>query len=149
MQGWSWPPSIQDNRWPCGLPRLEPRGCRVGNWGIGREVVPIGAGISNACVMSWKRRGGIWNNSVARAHFFFYTNENHHNKPYLPSHAVRCKCSNSCWLCCHPSCWQQPHCPCDPWLCCRKSCLCDAGCINGHVSNSSCLGKVCWWTTLA
>ncbi len=36
-------------------------GVIVGDWGIGRKVVPIGTQISNACVMSWKSRGGIWN----------------------------------------------------------------------------------------
>jgi hypothetical protein len=36
-------------------------GVVVGNWGIKHKVVPIGAGISNACVKSWKRRGGMWN----------------------------------------------------------------------------------------
>ncbi len=33
-------------------------GVIVGNWGIRRKVVPIGASIGNACVMSWKSRGG-------------------------------------------------------------------------------------------
>ncbi len=43
-------------------------GVVVGNWGIGRKVVTIGAGIGNACVMSWKRgRGGFGTNSVTRA----------------------------------------------------------------------------------
>jgi hypothetical protein len=28
-------------------------GVIVGNWGIGRKVVPVGAGIGGACVMSW------------------------------------------------------------------------------------------------
>jgi hypothetical protein len=36
-------------------------GVVVGNWGIGRKVVAIGAGIGDACVMSRKRRGGMWN----------------------------------------------------------------------------------------
>ncbi len=80
----------------------------------------------------------------------FCTNKNHRNKLHLPSHTVRCKCSNPCWCCCHPLCWRQMHlCPCDPRLCCRKLRLCDAGCIDGHASNSSCRGKVCWWTTMA
>ncbi len=42
-------------------------GVIVGNWCIRRKVVTIGAGIGNACVMSWKRRGGFGTNSVARA----------------------------------------------------------------------------------
>jgi hypothetical protein len=37
-------------------------GVVVGNWGIGRKVVTIRAGIGDACVMAcmmgWKRRGG-------------------------------------------------------------------------------------------
>jgi hypothetical protein len=33
-------------------------GVVVGDWGIGCEIVPIGARINNACVMSWKCRGG-------------------------------------------------------------------------------------------
>ncbi len=28
-------------------------GVIVGDWGIGHKVVPIGAGIGNACVISW------------------------------------------------------------------------------------------------
>ncbi len=36
-------------------------GVIVGNWGIGDKVVPIGARISNAFMMSWKHRRGIWN----------------------------------------------------------------------------------------
>jgi hypothetical protein len=36
-------------------------GVVVGNWGIGRKLVTIGAGIGDAFVMSWKCRGGIWN----------------------------------------------------------------------------------------
>jgi hypothetical protein len=35
-------------------------GVVVGNWGIGRKVVAIGAKIGDACVMSRKRRGGMW-----------------------------------------------------------------------------------------
>ncbi len=35
-------------------------GVIVGNWGIRRKLVPIRAGIRNACVMSWKSRGGIF-----------------------------------------------------------------------------------------
>ncbi len=33
----------------------------VGNWGIRHEVVPVGAGIGDACLTNWKSRGGIWN----------------------------------------------------------------------------------------
>ena len=36
-------------------------GVIVGDWGIGHKVVPIGARISDACVVSWKSRRGIWN----------------------------------------------------------------------------------------
>jgi hypothetical protein len=42
-------------------------GVIVGNWGIGRKVVTIGAGIGDACMMSWKRRGRVGTNLVARA----------------------------------------------------------------------------------
>ncbi len=42
-------------------------GVVVGGWGIERKEVPIRAKIGNACVMSWKRRGGgLGTNSVNR-----------------------------------------------------------------------------------
>jgi hypothetical protein len=50
-------------------------GVEVGNWGIGREVVPIESGISNACVMSWKRRGNVEQiQLLERNNNCFYTN---------------------------------------------------------------------------
>jgi hypothetical protein len=36
-------------------------GVVVGNWGIGRKVVTIGAKIGDTYVMNWEHRGEIWN----------------------------------------------------------------------------------------
>jgi hypothetical protein len=59
MQGWCWPPNV---RVTVGHADSNGRslGVIVGDWGIGRKVVTIGAGIDNACMMSWKHRRGIW-----------------------------------------------------------------------------------------
>ncbi len=146
MQGLCWPLSIWGNCWPRGLLQSEPGGC---SWQLGHQVQS-----SAHCSQNWQclcdeqeALGGDLEQiqSIERNNNCFYTNYNYCNKLYLPSHTVRCECSNSCWLCCHPSCWQQSHCPCDPRLCCRTLRLCDACCIDGHESNSSCLGKACWW----
>jgi hypothetical protein len=71
--------------------------------------------------MSWKRRGGDLEQiqSLEHNNICFYTYYNYRNKLYLPSHTVRCECSNPCLFRCQPSCWQQLHPPCDPWLCCH------------------------------